>query len=159
MTTFITAKTGGIGTIILCWFSPMTLRLIGCTVLLLTLPCFGQSSMERRLECLAMVEGGTDAGRGPCGEVSRYCIMPDVWRQYSHLPLSAATNPFTARAVVVKIMADRLPGIPVNDAQFYLYFHRPARVNHPRLKEYERACRYANLCADHTAINSNITNR
>jgi len=126
------------------------LRLIGCTVLFLTLPCFGQSSMDRRLECLAMVEGGSDTKPGPCGEISRYCIMPDVWREYSHLPLSAATNPFTARAVVVKIMDSRLNGRVVTDAQWYLTYHRPARVSHPKTIENDRALRFQNICQSKT---------
>ena len=148
MTTFITAKTGGIGTIILCWFSPMTLRLIGCTVLLLTLPCFGQSSMERRLECLAMVEtGGNDFATGKAGEVSRYAICPSVWRQYAgKLPLESARNPITARKVTLAIMDARTRHKPVSDEIWALLWHCPGAIGHPNAKQRDFAQRFANLC-------------
>lgn len=151
MTTFSTAKTGCIGTTILCWFNPMKLRLIGCTVLILSMPCFGQSGMERRLECLAMVEtGGNDSSVGRDGERSRYQITPAVWREYTSLPMSSSTNPLTARAVVVKIMDKRLKGRVVTDSQWYLTYHRPERRNHPKPIENDRALRFQNLCQSKT---------
>ena len=148
-TTFSTAKTGCIGTTILCWFNPMELRLIGCTVLILAicLSASAQSSMERRLDALAMVEtGGNDWAVGRDGEVSRYQITAENWIRYSGLPISAATNPFTARAVVVKIMDSRLKGRVVSDFDWYMKYSRPSRKQ-PHTIERERARFYSNLCS------------
>ena len=153
MTTFSTAKTGGIGTIILCWFSPMTLRLIGCTVLLLTLPCFGQSSMERRLWALEQVEAGSDTKPGPCGEVSRYQILPTVWRQYAgNLPISASMNPFTAKNVATRLLEARTGHFrriyhrQPTDYETGLLWHCPGAIRHPNAEQRDFAQRFANLC-------------
>jgi hypothetical protein len=120
------------------------------TLLLLLTLCLSasaQSSMERRLDALAMVETGcNDHATGRAGEVSRYQITPSVWRQYSRLPLSAATNPFTARQIVVNIMSNRLHGRIVTDEGWYLTYHRPSRWNHPKPAERDRADRFARLC-------------
>ena len=107
----------------------MTLRLVCCKVLILTLcqRAAAQSSLEIRLRALAEVETCTkDRAIGRAGEVSRYQISPQVWIQYSHLPLAAAENPFTAKAVVVKIMSERTGSRSVTDAEWYLIYHRPA---------------------------------
>jgi hypothetical protein len=119
------------------------------TILILTLclSASAQSSMETRLRALAEVETGTkDRAIGRAGEVSRYQISPRVWRQYSHLPLEAADNPFTAQAVVVKIMSERTGNRSVTDAEWYLIYHRPARWNCPKPAERERGERFSAVC-------------
>ena len=149
MTTFSTAKTGCIGTTILCWFNPMELRLIGCTVLILALPCFGQSSMERRLECLSAVETrDNDLATGKAGEVSRYAICPSVWRQYAgKLPLEAARNPITARKVTLAIMDARTRHKPVSDEIWAILWHCPGAIGRLTPKQADFAQRFANLCS------------
>ena len=124
----------------------MNTRLI-ILMVLIAIPCAGQSRLETRLRALAEIETGTkDLAIGRAGEVSRYQISPGVWIQYSHLPQTAAVNPFTARNVVIKIMADRTHGQIVTDSQWYLLFHRPARVNCPKPDERDRAERFSALC-------------
>ena len=86
-----------------------------------------------RWAALSQIESGNcDACTGPDGEVSRFQILPKIWIKYSHLPLFAAQNPFTALKVANLIMADREKALlrlqkrPVNDWEFYLLWHRPA---------------------------------
>jgi len=101
-------------------------------------------------EALAMVEsGGRDGAIGPAGEVSRYQIMPSVWRQYTSWPISKATNPAIALVVARAVMAARLPRLAADGEKsgedWYLLWHRPARVRHPRGEELARAQRFENL--------------
>jgi len=114
---------------------------------------------------LAMVESGaTQAARGPAdqkrgssGEVSRYQIMPEVWRQYSRS--RDYENPEVAWAVAQRILTDRtkqfrqVTGREPEAIELYLLWNRPghfAEVNYnldrvkPRYQE--RARRFANLC-------------
>jgi len=122
------------------------MNILPLLLLTLCLSASAQSSMERRLECLAMVEGGSDTKPGPCGEISRYCIMPSVWRQYSHLPLSAATNPFTARKVAFTIMDARTRHRPVSDANWAILWHCPGAIGRLTQKQADFAQRFKNLC-------------
>jgi hypothetical protein len=157
MTTFSTANQGCIGTTILCWFNPMMLRLIGCTVLILAMPCFGQSSMERRLECLSAVETqDNDSAIGKSGEISRYQITPSVWRRATKLPLLEAVNPFTAKNVATAVWEARishfirLNNLQPTDFEAYALWSRPAVYftanRHLTKKEAFRCQCFANLC-------------
>jgi hypothetical protein len=101
---------------------------------------------------LGQIESGNDdRAPGAAGEVSRFQILPSVWRQYTSLPLSAASNPFTALNVARAIMEDRASRIlhtqlsALNPQQFYLLWHRPGRVVNPRPLELDRAQRFENL--------------
>ena len=106
-----------------------------------------------RFEALSMIESGDcDTCIGASGEVSQYQILPSVWRQFTKLPTSAAVNPLTARNVAICVMENRVWHFvkrqhrqPTN-SEWYLLWHRPARVLHPRPRELERARRFANLC-------------
>jgi hypothetical protein len=119
---------------------------------LLFLFCVNSKAMDR-WSALSQIESGDyDTCIGASGEVSQYQILPSVWRQYTKLPVTAAVNPLTARNVATCIMQSRI-GIFVKqkhrqptDIEFYLLWHRPSRVNHPRPIELKRAIRFANLC-------------
>lgn len=102
-----------------------------------------------RFAALSMLESGdNDLARGRAGEVSRYQIMPAVWREYTLQPISSATKADAAEIVAKVIMADRLPeSVKVTDRQFYLLWHCPARVNQPTKADAARAQRFANLCS------------
>lgn len=107
------------------------------------------SWQDARLVALAELESGNrDGTTGRAGEVSRYQILPSVWRQYTGLPLDAAINPFTAANVVQRIMADRIKhfGKQPSDEEWYLLFHCPSHVVHPNRMELKTAIRFENLC-------------
>lgn len=118
---------------------------------------FSPSDAEKaRFAALSMIESGDDdRAIGKSGEVSRYQIMPAVWREYTKLPISAAGNPFTAKSVALAIMDDRYgPTYPRGwtvkcaDTTWYLLWHRPATVRDgrkPTAREMDRALRFANL--------------
>ena len=119
----------------------------------------GAGAMDR-FEALGQIESGNcDTCIGRDGEVSRYQIRPEVWIKYSKLPLSAASNPFTARNVAAAIMRERMGAVPkgwtleYSDRTFYLLWHRPATCalyhnkRKPTDKELDRAQRFANLCS------------
>lgn len=89
-----------------------------------------------RLQALALVESGNNsAAIGKAGETTRYQMMPAVRREFgtAEAVLQARCTSFTARF-----------HRPCNDVEFYLLWHRPARVTNPRRVELERAQRYAN---------------
>jgi hypothetical protein len=116
-------------------------------------------------EALAMLESGAaapqrgaaDKLRGGSGEVSRFQIMPEVWRQYSSS--REYDNPEVAWGVAQRILADRTrwfqekTGRQPTPSELYLLWNRPGyfqtkgfalqRVA-PLYKE--RAERFANLC-------------
>jgi hypothetical protein len=114
--------------------------------------CLSCSAMDR-FEALSQIESGDcDTCLGASGEVSQYQILPLVWRQYTKLPLAAASNSLTARNVAICVMENRVWHFvkkqhrQPTDSEFYLLWHRPARVDHPRPVELERAQRFSNLC-------------
>ncbi len=89
-----------------------------------------------RLQALALVESGNNpAAVGKAGETTRYQMIPAVRREYGSAErvLQARCTAFTARFQR-----------PCNDVEFYLLWHRPARVTNPKRVELERAQRYAN---------------
>ena len=112
----------------------------------------GAQAMDR-ITALAQVETGMcDTARGQSGEVSRWQITPEVWRRHTNLPLSAAVNPFTAVHVVEIEQAEHVRRFVQShhrqptDAEWYGLWSRPARADHLRIAEAERAKRFANLC-------------
>lgn len=146
---------------------PVLLAIAG-TVLFLTLPCFGQSTMERRLVCLSAVESGNcDTRIGPSGEVSRYQITPAVWSRATKLPLLEAGNAFTAKNVATGVQERRIAGFrrthhrDLIDYEFYLLWSRPATLltrNRPvTAKEAQRAQFYSNLCQKPLATANNLS--
>ncbi|HEY1790107.1 MAG TPA: hypothetical protein VGJ73_18310 [Verrucomicrobiae bacterium] len=101
-----------------------------------------------RFAALSMLEtGNNDTAIGAAGEVSRYQIRPDVWNRFTRLPLSAAKNPVTALNIAQCIMGCRTRGARLSDYQWYLLWHRPGRIRHPKPREADRARRFANLCS------------
>ena len=165
MTTFSTAKTGCVGTTIR-WFNPMTLRLIGCTVLILTLPCFGQSSMERRLWALKQLENGSNSHCGPSGELGETQIMPYRLRECK-IPIPAKIDAKwvsdTSETIIARSCAhfERLHHRKPTDYETYLLWSRPATLltrNRPvTAKEAQRAQFYSNLCQKPLATANNLS--
>ncbi|MBI3414270.1 MAG: hypothetical protein HY043_02945 [Verrucomicrobia bacterium] len=121
------------------------------------------SAMSLR-ESLAMFESGArqpqrcaaDRVRGSSGEVSRFQIMPEVWRRYTRS--RDYENPDVAWAVAERILQDRRQWFLAatnrepSALELYLLWNKPGHFNaahfssqrvHPHFKE--RAERFANL--------------
>lgn len=98
-----------------------------------------------------------DRMRGSCGEVSRYQILPSVWRHYTNS--TDYSNPEVAWSVAQRILAERATqfmratGRQPTALELYLLWNKP---DHFRLAGYDvarvnghyrkRAQRFANLC-------------
>jgi hypothetical protein len=105
---------------------------------------------EALYAALAEFESRTrDTVTGPSGEVSRYQILPAIWTRYAGR--LDPRNPVTALNCATVIMRERVGHFMLThdrqptDVEWYLLWHRPARVDHPRPAERARAQRFANL--------------
>lgn len=100
--------------------------------------------------------GSSDYKRGNSGEVSRYQIMPDVWKRYS--TSRDYHNPAVAWEVAEKILIERVNGFKArtgrtpNATEVYLLWNKPghfatARYSLNRVSRYylARAQRFANI--------------
>ena len=117
-------------------------------------------------ESLGMFESGAtlpqrcaaDKMRGASGEVSRFQIMPGVWRQYSQS--RDYDNPEVAWNVAQRVLQDRVQwfrtanGREPDAAELYLLWNKPGHfqaagfdVKRVRNLFKQRAQRFANLCA------------
>ncbi|MBI3878133.1 MAG: hypothetical protein HY300_19590 [Verrucomicrobia bacterium] len=124
---------------------------------------FDAAAMPLR-QSLAMFESGAtgwarseaDLKRGGHGEVSRFQILPEVWRQYSHS--TDYDNPEVAWAVTQRIIADRTKhfreatGHEPNALELYLLWNKPGSFEAAgyvptKVKSVyrQRAQRFANL--------------
>lgn len=133
-------------------------------LLFLGLASTGQAGSDSFRESLAMFEtgasspvrGAADALRGRAGEVSRFQIMPDVWRSYSQS--SDYTNPDVAWTVAARILDDRIGQFRSSTnreptaLEVYLLWNKPGHfesaafdVEKVRTLYRSRAERFANL--------------
>jgi hypothetical protein len=100
--------------------------------------------------------GYSDFKRGNSGEVSRYQIMPEVWKRYSST--RDYHNPVVAWQVAEKILSDRVDDFRTyahrdpNATELYLLWNKPGHFSaaHYSLKRVSqqylaRARRFANL--------------
>lgn len=115
-------------------------------------------------QSLAMFESGAtslqrskaDTLRGGSGEVSRFQIMPEVWRRYSKS--QEYDNPEVAWAVTQRILADRTAdfrkatGREPNALELYLLWNKPGhfeaqdyKASRVKADYRQRAQRFANL--------------
>ena len=105
---------------------------------------------DLRFAALSMLESGNnDSKPGRDGEVSRYQITRDNWTSYAGR--LDPSNPFTALNCANVIMRERACRFfhthdrEPTAAEWYLLWHRPSRVDHPRPVEGQRAQQFANL--------------
>lgn len=115
-------------------------------------------------ESLAMIETGAtsnargkwDHTRGSSGEISRFQIMPEVWRRYTRS--RSWTNPEVAWSVAERIISDRAKefrekvGREPDPVELYLLWNKPGHFAANKYKFYLvsrtyllRARRFANL--------------
>lgn len=132
-------------------------------VLGVMLPGVDASAMPLR-QSLAMFESGAtvsvrseaDSKRGGAGEVSRFQILPEVWRQYSRS--TDYENPELAWTVAQRILADRTrrfreaTGREPNSLELYLLWNKPGSfeavgyaAKKVKIIYRQRAERFANL--------------
>ncbi|MGB0582712.1 MAG: hypothetical protein ACPGVU_23755 [Limisphaerales bacterium] len=137
------------------------------TVLLLGSVVLGHTtdtSTSSVKKSLAMIETGAtsfnkgkwDYTRGGSGEISRFQIMPDVWRRYTKSV--NWTNPEIAWTVAKRILDDRVTafrtkvGRRPDEVELYLLWNKPGHFAANKYKFYlvkrtylQRAKRFANL--------------
>lgn len=104
-----------------------------------------------RWAALSQIESGdSDCAVGAAGEVSRYQMKPQVWRQY------AATNadwqkPEDALRTAQEVMKDRCAAFEQmfhrqpTDFEFYVLWNAPGQIRKPGKTIRERAERFCNL--------------
>lgn len=113
---------------------------------ILCLAAWSCAAMDR-FEALSMLESGdNDFAVGRSGEVSRYQILPRVWREtLPFVPLAQATNSFWSNQCALLIALHREDrflkqrGRWPTDFEFY-------KLWNPKCPD-ETARRFANLCA------------
>jgi len=110
-----------------------------------------QASTSKLLSALAQLEsGGNSQAKGRAGEVGEMQCLPSVWRAATSLPLSAATNPITARAVAIAIIESRTGKRldQLTPRQVAIAWHSPAKLNCNKLtrEQSQYVQRYQNLC-------------
>lgn len=127
-------------------------------MVMLALTTISASAGLNRLDALSMIESGNnDLAIGQAGEVSRFQIRPQVWRQYSHS--RAYENAGVAAAVAQKHVAylealfRERTGREATDLDIYIlwnagpgYYERHGfTVERVHREIRERAQRYVNL--------------
>ena len=106
--------------------------------------------MDRWAALSEIESGNSDCAVGAAGEVSRYQMKPEVWRQY------AATNadwqkPEDALKTAREVMKDRCAAFEQmfhrqpTDFEFYVLWNAPGQIRKPAKSIRERAERFCNL--------------
>ena len=112
--------------------------------------CLRMQAMERWVALSQMESGDNDHALGAAGEVSRYQIRPDVWRQYA-VPAADFRKSSDALAVAKEVMDERCASFertfhrPPTDFEFYVLWNAPAQIERPSRNVTRRAWRFCNL--------------
>jgi hypothetical protein len=105
----------------------------------------------RLMSALSLIESGdNDRAVGKAGEVSRYQIMPNVWRAYGG---GNPKNSVEAKRIATKIMAARIAKFEAQHSrqpsmvEVYALWRSPARAMELKLSAAVRECghRFSNL--------------
>lgn len=106
-----------------------------------------------RWTALSQIESGdNDLAIGPCGEVSRYQIRPDIWRHYA-AEKADWQKPADSLSVARAIMQDRCATFEDSfhrsptDFEFYVLWNAPAQIQKPSKIVSQRAERFCNVIA------------
>jgi len=109
-------------------------------------------SATDRFEALSQLESGNDDfTMGKAGEVSRFQIMPDIWRLNTSLPISRSTNYDASKFIAGKIQGERVRDFALHhnrlptDREWALLWHCPGRVDRPTKGDADYAQRFINL--------------
>ena len=111
-----------------------------------------RSTDAQRLSALSAVESGhNDRAIGPRGEVSRFQVLPSIWKRSG-----GRTNPAdrsNAQRVAALVMRPRVDSFvkthqrAPSSQEWYLLWHCPARVMRPTQSDLAKATRFSRLLA------------
>ena len=123
----------------------------GIWILVLSV-CFRLQAMDRWAALSQIESGDNDRAVGRQGEVSRFQILPAVWRRYA--PVRANwRKPDDALSVAKVAMRDRCIAFErrfhrsPTDLEFYVLWNAPSQIPRPSKAVFERARRFQNLLA------------
>jgi len=106
--------------------------------------------MDRWAALSQLESGDNDSARGAAGEVSRYQVRPEIWKQYAAANMNWLV-PADALRVAQSIMNERCAefehafGRRPTDFEFFILWNAPARIERPAKAVQERARRFCNL--------------
>jgi hypothetical protein len=112
--------------------------------------CFRLQAMDRWAALSQIESGDNDRAVGRQGEVSRFQILPEVWRRYA--PQRAnCRRPDDALSVAKVAMRERCDAFErrfhrsPNDLEFYVLWNAPSQLPRPSKTVFQRAQRFQNL--------------
>ena len=112
--------------------------------------CFRLQAMDRWAALSQIESGDNDHAVGRQGEVSRFQILPAVWRRYA--PTNANwKKPADALSVAKVAMRDRCLAFErrfhrsPSDVEFYVLWNAPSQIPRPSKVVFQRARRFQNL--------------
>jgi len=122
--------------------------------------CFQTAAIDRWAALSLIESGDDDCAKGAAGEVSRYQVRPELWREHAR---SSADweNPEDALMVAQELLAERCREFesthrrPPTDFEFYVLWNAPAQIERPSKVVRERATRFCNLIARKPPIDTN----
>lgn len=127
------------------------LRLLVVPILFLVFGCCPRAFALERWAALSQIESGdNDTIIGTAGEISRYQIRREVWRQYAHAKASWR-NPADSLLVAKGVMDDRCAAFertfhrPPSDFEFYVLWNAPSQIHRPSRAVRNRAARFCQL--------------
>jgi hypothetical protein len=104
-----------------------------------------------RWTALSLIESGdNDRAIGPQGEVSRYQMQPELWKQYARTNADW-TKPEDSLEVAKAVMQERCAAFerssnrPPTDFEFYVLWNAPAQIPRPSKAVARRAERFCNV--------------
>ncbi len=115
-------------------------------------------AMERWAALSQLESGNNDNAVGNAGEISRYQIRREVWRQYAGSGASWK-NPAHSLAVAQIVMNERCAAFErafhrsPNDFEFYVLWNAPAQIQRPCRAVKDRAERFCRLIRKELASN------
>ena len=118
--------------------------------------CISLEAMDRWAALSQIESGDNDRAVGAAGEISRYQVRPDVWREHARINADCQKQE-DALAVAQRLMKQRSADFertyhrPPNDFEFYVLWNAPAQIKQPSRAVRERAERFCNLVADNIA--------
>jgi hypothetical protein len=131
-------------------FARMNAKTSLATAVLVLSTCLPLQAIDRWSALSQIESGDDDHATGAAGEISRYQIKPELWRQYA--PETADwTKVDDALSVAKEAMRERSTAFeranhrPPTDFEFYILWNAPAQIQHPGKAVSERAERFCNL--------------
>jgi hypothetical protein len=126
--------------------------------------CFRLQAMDRWAALSQIESGDNDRAVGRQGEVSRFQILPEVWRRYAPVranwrkpddALSVAKVAMQERCLAFERRFHRSP----NDVEFYVLWNAPSQLPRPSKTVYQRAQRFQNLLTPEFSTREAVLNR